>query len=296
MTYPKTVVITGGTSGLGLITARHLASAGNAVVVVGRDRARAEAAVAGFPARTTTGAPTIPPRTYVADLSRMSRVREVAERMSADGLSIDVLINNAGAAFPRYEETEDGLERAYAINHHAPFLLTHSLIGLGALEADARVVNLSTFVEKRGRLDRTAPEVTGTSWRRRYSQLHVYATSKLASLLATSELAQRLPAGMSIYSANPGMVRDTSINRSAGGLMRWTAPLFKPFAITPAEGIRTVVHLAEATPAPEPSGGYFSESRPAMPSRQAQDPLLARAVYARTAALLGVEPLVAVAG
>lgn len=180
---------------------------------------------------------------------------------------MDVLINNAGAAFPRYEQTPDGVERTYALNHHAPFLLTHALLA-------------------------TDPDVAGTSWSKRfYNQPNVYATSKLVSLLAARELAHRLPDGMSLYNANPGMVKGTAMNSNAGGLMRLTAPLFRPFAITPDEGVQTPVRLASASPAPRPSGGFFSESQPDTPSRPALNDALARTVYTKTAALLGVEPL-----
>ncbi|MBE1470370.1 hypothetical protein [Kibdelosporangium phytohabitans] len=125
------------------------------------------------------------------------------------------------------------MERAHALNHHAPFLLTHSLLASDSFAADARIIDISSFVEKRALLDPADPDVTGTSWRdRRYSQIRVYATSKLLSLLATSELARRLPAGMRAYSADPGMVK-TGFNANAGGPMRLTASLFRPWSITP---------------------------------------------------------------
>jgi NAD(P)-dependent dehydrogenase (short-subunit alcohol dehydrogenase family) len=286
----KTAVITGGAGGLGLVTARHLAQQGLDVVLVGRDATRTAAAAESLRAHTRDDAAA--PRTYTADLSQWARIRALAAELAADAVRVDVLVNNAGAAFPRYGQTADGVERTYAVNHHAPFLLTHTLLAAGAFTADARIVNLSTFVEKRGRLDTADPDVSGTSWRDRlYSQIHVYGTSKLLSLLATSELARRLPDGMQVYNANPGMVKGTGMNTNAGGLMRLTAPLFRPFSITPDEGVQTVLRLATASPAPRPSGGFFSESQPATPSRRAQDMALALAVYDKTAALMGVQPL-----
>ncbi|MFE4453270.1 SDR family NAD(P)-dependent oxidoreductase [Streptomyces sp. NPDC056796] len=287
-----TTVITGGSSGLGLVTARHLVEAGQSVVLVGRDAARTRAAADHLRTLAPAGEDASAPRTYTADLGQWSQVRDLASKLAADGVPVDVLINNAGAAFPRYGRTVDGGERTYAINHHAPFLLTHALLTEGALAPGARVINLSTFVEKRGRLDTTDPDVAGTSWNSRfYHQIKVYATSKLVSLLATRELARRLPDGMNAYNADPGMVKGTAINSNAGGPMRLTAPFFRPFAITPDEGVRTPVRLATASPAPLPSGGFFSTSQRDTPSRVAQDDALARVVYERTAALLGVEPL-----
>ncbi|MFI6396224.1 SDR family NAD(P)-dependent oxidoreductase [Nonomuraea sp. NPDC050540] len=280
---PDVTVITGASGGLGLTTARHLLHAGRDVVLIGRDAARTAAA-----ARTLRG-PTADVRTYVADLTRQAEVRGLAARLAEDGPPIGVLINNAGAAFSRYEQTPEGAERTYAVNHHAPFLLTHTLLASGALTADARIINVSSFVEKRGKLDREDPDVSGTSWATRlYSQIHVYATSKLLNLLAGSELARRLPAGMRVYHANPGMVKDTGFNAGAGGLMRLTAPLLRPFAITPDEGVQTITWLATTPQPPHPSGGFYTTSRPGTPSRQAQDLDLASLVYERTASMLGL--------
>jgi NAD(P)-dependent dehydrogenase (short-subunit alcohol dehydrogenase family) len=287
-----TAVITGGASGLGLVTARHLVKAGQSVVLVGRDATRTRAAADSLRGLAPAGGDAAPPRTYTADLRQWSQVRELAAKLAADGHLVDLLVNNAGAAFPRYGQTSDGVERTYALNHHAPFLLTHSLLAEGVLGLEARIINMSSFVERRGRLDAADPDVAGTSWSRRfYNQINVYATSKLVSLLAARELARRLPEGMSLYNANPGMVRGTAMNSNAGGLMRLTAPLFRPFTITPDEGVRTAVWLASASPAPRPSGGFFSGSQPDTPSRLALDDALARTVYTRTATLLQVEPL-----
>ncbi|GAA2633689.1 SDR family NAD(P)-dependent oxidoreductase [Streptomyces axinellae] len=220
-------------------------------------------------------------------------MRALAAQPAADGVPVDVLLNNAGAAFPRYERTPDGAERTYALNHHAPFLLTHALLAEGALTSRARIINMSSYVAVRGKLDAADPDVVGTSWGSRfYHQINVYATSKLVSLLAARELARRLPEGMSVYSADPGMVKGTAFHSNVGGLMRLTAPLFRPFAVTAQEGLRTPLRLATASPAPRPSGGFFSDSQPAAVSRPASDDSLARTVYTRTADFLGLVPLV----
>lgn len=288
----KTTVITGGASGLGLVTARRLVEAGHSVVLVGRDAPRTQDAAERLHGLAPPDSEAAPPRTYTADLEQWSQVRALAAKLAADGHPVDILINNAGAAFPRYEQTADGVERTHALNHHAPFLLTHALLAEGALTPRARIINLSSFVEKRGRLDAAAPDVAGTSWGKRfYHQINVYATSKLVSLLAARELAHRLPDGMSVYNANPGMVKGTAMNTNAGGPMRWSAPLFRPFSRTPDEGVETPVWLANALPAPHPSGGFFTKSRPDTPSSLALNDTLAHTVYTETAALLGVAPL-----
>lgn len=288
----KTTVITGGGSGLGLETARHLVKLGHSVVLVGRDESRTRAAAQDLAALVPAGGDATPPRTYTADLEQWSQVRSLATKLASDGIPVDVLINNAGAAFPTYQQTTDGVERTYAINHHAPFLLTHALLRADALAADARIIGMSSFVEKRGKLDANDPDVAGTSWDNHfYNQPGVYATSKLVSLLAARELARRLPDGMFMYSANPGMVKGTGFNGNAGGLLRLTAPLYKPFAVPIEEGVQTPVWLAGSSAAPRPNGGYFTRSTSDTPSRLAQDDALARRVYDTTAALIGIEPL-----
>ncbi|MEO7067415.1 MAG: SDR family NAD(P)-dependent oxidoreductase [Rhodanobacter sp.] len=288
----KTTVITGGSSGLGLVTARHLIAAGQDVILVGRDAVRTKAAAEDLRGFAAAGSNGPAPKTYIADLEQWSQVRDLATTLANDAIRVDVLVNNAGAAFPKYQQTSDGVERTYAINHHAPFLLVHALLASGAFAPDARIINLSTFVEKRGQLDANDPDVAGTSWKDRfYNQINVYATSKLVSLLATRELARRLPHGMHSYNANPGMVKGTAFSSNSGGLMRLTAPLFRPFAITPDEGVQTAVWLATAAAAPQPNGGFFSKSKVDTPSRLAQNDVLARIVYDKTAALLGIDVL-----
>ncbi|MET9860691.1 SDR family NAD(P)-dependent oxidoreductase [Streptomyces smyrnaeus] len=137
-----TAVITGGASGLGLVTARRLTRAGRSVVLVGRDATRTRAAADSLRGLAPAGRDAAPPRTYIGDLEQWSRVRGLAAKLAADGHSMGVLINNAGAAFPRYEQTPDGVERTYALNHHAPFLLTHALLAEGVLTLEARIVGV----------------------------------------------------------------------------------------------------------------------------------------------------------
>ncbi|MFK0250335.1 SDR family NAD(P)-dependent oxidoreductase [Amycolatopsis azurea] len=272
---------------MGLETARQLARAEMNVVLIGRDSERLAAAAADV--RTSAGARAGTVRTIVADLLESRQVRTLAATLAQREGRIDILINNAGAAFPRYGETADGVERTYAINHHAPFLLTHALLESATLAADARIINVSSFTESRGRLDLVTPDIAGTSLReRRYNPLVVYGTSKLLSLLATRELARRLPDNMNIYSADPGRVRDTEFNTRAGGLMKLTAPLLARFSVTPHQAVQTNLWLATTLTPPGPSGGLYAKEHAATPSRLGRDEILARVVYERTAELLGI--------
>lgn len=137
----------------------------------------------------------------------------------------------------------------------------------------------------RGRLDAGDRDVTGVSWRDNFSQLAVYGTAKLAGVLATAAIATRLPAGMSAYSANPGVIR-TGFNAKAGGLLKVVSSVSGLFAQSPLKAARTPVWLATAAATPGPSGGFFDKGVRATPPEQARDPELAAAVYDRTAGVL----------
>lgn len=280
----RTAVVTGAAGGLGRATARHLLDAGFTVVAVTRDARSAEATLRDL----RTGGRTL--HALHADLVRRDDVTALAGRLRDTVDGVDVLINNAGAAFPAYAETTDGAERTHALNHLAPFHLTHLLLAGGLLTPDARVIAVSSDLATRGRLDPGDPDVVGTSWRDRFSQLTVYGTAKLAGLLATAALATRLPAGMHAYSANPGVVR-TGFHAKAGGLLKVVSAVGGMFAAPPEKAAATPVRLATAVAPPEPNGGFFVKGAAATPPEPARDPALAAEVYERTARVLGLPGL-----
>jgi NAD(P)-dependent dehydrogenase (short-subunit alcohol dehydrogenase family) len=281
----RTAVITGAAGGLGMAIARQLLAAGMRVVILTRDEGSANEASRVL--RQGSGGD-LPVGAHHGNLLVRDEVRALAKELAVE--RIDVLVNNAGAAFPGYAETADGGERTHVLNHHAPFLLTHLLLADGVLAPDARIVNVSSDLEKRGKIDRENPDVLGTSWRDRFGQMSVYGTAKLLNLLATSELARRLPTGMSAYSASPGVVK-TGFTSSAGGSLKVLGKLAGFFSVTPDVGARTPVHLAASEVAPGPSGGFFAKAEQATPSEQARDLALAAEVYRRTAMELGVSPI-----
>jgi NAD(P)-dependent dehydrogenase (short-subunit alcohol dehydrogenase family) len=282
----RTAVITGAAGGLGSATARQLLAAGFDIVAVTRDAdsalAARQALAADARGRTV--------HALHADLIDRDEVRTLAARLRESVERVDVLVNNAGAAFPRYAETADGAERTHALNHLASFQLTHLLLADGLLAADARIVTISSDLVTRGRLDADDPDVTGVSWRERFSQLAVYGTAKLAGVLATVALAERLPAGMNAYSANPGVIR-TGFSAKSGGLLKAVSSVSGLLAQRPDKAARTPVLLATATTPPSPNGGFFAKGVSATPPAPARDTELATAVYERTARVLGVDAL-----
>ncbi|WP_328491624.1 SDR family NAD(P)-dependent oxidoreductase [Streptomyces sp. NBC_00414] len=280
-----TAVITGAAGGLGQATARQLLAAGFDVVAVTRDASSAQTTLHTLAAH----APERTVHALHADLMDRAAIRALVTRLRGTVAQVDVLVNNAGAAFSRYAETAEGVERTHALNHLAPFQLTHLLLADALFAPEARVINISSDLVTRGRIDTDAPDVTGVSWRDHFSQIAVYGTAKLAGVLATAALATRLPAGMHAYSANPGVVR-TAFNSKSGGLLK-AASLVGVFAQTPEKAAGTPVLLASAPTPPAPNGGFFAKKAAATRPGPARDAALASRVYEHTARTLDLVPL-----
>lgn len=275
----KTVVITGATSGIGQVAAEQLAGMGARLVLVARDRARGEAALARLRAR----APGATHRVLQADLSRMAETRRVAAEIAGAEARVDVLINNAGALFGARRVTPDGLELTFATNHMAYFLLTHGLRERLLAGAPARVVNTSSDAHRRGRLDFDDLQSV-----RSYRGLTAYGRSKLCNILFTRELARRWAGtGVTANSLHPGFVA-TRFGDESGGLLSYGVRLAKMFALSPAKGARTLVYLASSPEVATISGGYFYQCHLATPTREAQDDTAARRLWSETEKLAGI--------
>ena len=179
----KVVLITGGTGGIGKATAIGLAALGARVAITGRDRERAEAAAAEI--RDATGNPLVD--AFAADLSSQAEVRRLAAQVLDAYPRLDVLINNVGGFWATRHVTADGLERTFAVNHLAAFLLTDLLLDRLKASAPARVVTVSSGAQSMGSID--FGDLQGE---RSYSGQTAYNQSKLASVMFTYELARRL--------------------------------------------------------------------------------------------------------
>ena len=192
----KVVVITGATSGIGQVAAETLAQMGARIVQVARDHSRGEAALQ----RLRECAPTAAHAIHYADLSRLNEMKRVAAEIAAAEPHVDVLANNAGALFSSYETTEDGLERTFAVNHLAYFVLTQGLRERLLASAPARVINTASDAHHSGTLDfddlqsEEAFRKTNVLKWMRYGgpAFEVYGRSKLYNILYTRELARQL--------------------------------------------------------------------------------------------------------
>jgi NAD(P)-dependent dehydrogenase (short-subunit alcohol dehydrogenase family) len=281
----KVVVITGATSGIGLVAAEKLAGMGARIVQVARDRQRGEAAMA----RLGQIAPGIAHTIYYADLSRLREMKHVASEIAQAEPRIDVLINNAGAMFGTRELTEDGLERTFALNHLSYFVMTQGLEKRLANSAPARVVNTASDAHTSGSVDfddlqsKKAYRFNFVDWMRYGGPaFKVYARSKLMNILYTRELARQLAGtGVTANSLHPGFV-STRFGDQTGGLISFGIGIAKRFALTPEQGAETLVYLASSPDVATVTGEYFHKCRPATPSHEAQDDAKARRLWLET--------------
>ena len=275
----KVCVITGATSGIGRVAAMRLAQLGARLVLVARDPARAEATLAALRAQAGAAAH----RAYYADLSRIAEMKRVAAEIAAAEPRIDLLVNNAGALFGGRRLTADGLERSFALNHMAYFVLTHGLRERLFAAAPARVVNTASTMHRVAWLD-----FDDLQYAKFYSGVFAYARTKLANVLFTRELARRWAgSGVTVNCFHPGFTR-TRFGNQSGLLLAPFVFAAKAFAIPPARGAGTLLHLASAPEVAEVTGGYFVRSRLAQPSHAAQDDEAARRLWDESARIAGI--------
>ena len=274
----KLCVITGATSGIGLITAERLAAKGARLVLVGRDPARGEAALA----RIKASSPRAEVSVHYADLSRFDALRTLAAGLNA--LSrIDVLINNAGAMFWRRQITADGLERTFALNHMAYFALTALLRDKLAASSPARIVNVASEAHRGAKLD-----FGDLQSARAYSGLRAYSRSKLCNILFTRELARRLSGtGVTANCLPPGFVNSRFGDNNSGVVGFGTRIAKQLFAISPKLGAETPVYLASSPAVEGKSGGYYDQCALKTPSPEAQDDRTAQRLWEESARIFG---------
>jgi NAD(P)-dependent dehydrogenase (short-subunit alcohol dehydrogenase family) len=270
----KVVVITGATSGIGRLAAEALAAQGARIVLVARDPKRAD----GTLERLRTVAPQIKHQAHIADLSSIGGTKQVGARIAAQEPRIDVLINNAGNIFASRALTADGLERTFALNHMAYFVLTHGLRDRLLAAAPARIVNTASGAHRGNSLD-----FDDLQMERDYRALTAYGRSKLANILFTRELARRLAGtGVTANCLHPGFVA-TGLGQRGGGVLSVMVRLAMVFAGKPERGAKIIVHLAASPDAATASGGYYVDCREAQPSRTAQDDAAARRLWEESA-------------
>ena len=280
----KTVIVTGGNSGIGLETAVELAAQGARVIITARDPERGKAALDDI--KTRSGRDQV--ELVVFDLASMASVREGAAELLARCPRIDVLVNNAGLVLSERSETVDGFESTFAINHLGPFLLTNLLLDRIKSSAPSRIVNVSSTAHNAVRKGLDFDDLQAT---KSYSGMRVYSASKLANILFTTELARRLEGtGVTANSLHPGTVR-TGYGRSGDtkGILQVGIAIAAPFFLSPAKGARTSIYLASSPEVEGVTGKYFIKCKQRTPTKAAQDADAARRLWEMSEQMVGLK-------
>jgi retinol dehydrogenase 14 len=273
----KSVLVTGGTGGIGKATAIGLAAMGARVGITGRDPARTEAAAAGI--RATTGNAAVD--VFAADMSVQAGVRRMAARVLDTYPRLDVLVNNAGGFWAHRHATADGLEHTFALNHLAPFLLTSLLLDRLTASAPARIVTVSSGAHARGRIN-----FDDLQSERNYSGQRAYSQSKLANVMFTYELARRLEGtGVTATVLHPGVVRTSFGAEDQAAYFAVMIGVARLFMKTPAQGAGTPVYLASSPEVEGVTGRYFVNRKPKTSSKASYDTTAAARLWQASADL-----------
>jgi len=253
----KNCVVTGGNSGIGFETARALAEEGANVLILSRNEEKAEAAVKSIRAQS--------PGNHIdyvlADLSSQTSIREASQDILKDFKSIDILVNNAGAWFSKLGLTADGVERQFAVNHLAYFLLTKELMkGLETSE-DGRIVCVGSDSHFHGKI-----HFDDVSLRNNYHGLRAYAQSKLANVMFVYELDRRLKERgiehIDVNCVQPGRVNtDIGLKHTISfHSLAWR--IRRIGGLSPAQGAATSIYLAKDEEVNGLSGRYWDKCKP----------------------------------
>jgi len=274
----KTIVATGGTSGIGEAAVVTLAGLGARIVLIARDAARAKATMAKLEAK----APGLGHQVHLADLSSVAETGKVGAAIAASEPRIDVLINNAGALFSNRRVTPEGLELTFALNHMSYFVLTEALRNRLVASAPARIVSTSSTAHLGASLD-----FDDLQSARSYNGLKAYGRSKLANILFTRELARRLAGtGVTANCFHPGVVA-TRFGDASGGLAGLMFPILRPFFISPEKGADTLIYLASSPDVAKTTGEYFVKRKIVQPSATARDDKAAERLWEASEKLAG---------
>lgn len=277
----KTVLITGADGGIGREITRDLAKKGATIVMACIDVNDARPVCEEI--RRESNSRTI--ETMQLDLSSFSSIREFARDFSGKHQQLHVLINNAGIYSAKRGETADGFEKTMGINYLGPFLLTHLLLPVLKKTPEARIINVSSNAYFQGKLD-----LNNFHFKKGYQGFKAYATSKLAIVLFTLELAERLKdTGITVNAVHPGHVATNIWNMWPG---KWYQALLfriiRRFARSPEAAAQNSVYLACSDEVKGVTGTYFDDRKPKALSPKCQDVTLRKSLWSLSEKLTGL--------
>ena len=273
----KTAIVTGANSGMGMATVRALSDMGAKVIMLCRSEKRGTEALEKLSSEKYRDLELI-----LCDLGNYDSIRAFANIVRRGYGHIDILVNNAGFISLDRQETKEGLERQFGINHIGHFLLTMSLLDL--MGEGGRIVNVTSGAHKTGKIHFDDINLT-----KGFNVIKAYSQSKLANVLFTRELARRVKdRGITVNCCHPGAVatnigidRDTGFGKTVTGLL-------KPFFQTPEQGARTAIFLASDDSVSDITGEYFYKCRIAKSSRRSKDMELAKKLFEFSEELVGI--------
>jgi len=258
----KVCLVTGATSGIGKVTAMELATKGATVIIVGRNEEKCISTMAEIEAMTGNESLDY----MVCDLSSFHQIRKLSLDFKAKYSKLHVLVNNAGALFMRRQNSVDGLEMTWALNHFGYFWLTGMLLDVLKSSSPSRIINVSSDAHKRSFLSEMP------NFKDNIPVGYIgYADTKLANLLFTNHLAYSIKStGVTVNALHPGVV-STNFGANNGLLGRVVQFYSNTFGVTPQKGARTVVYLASAPELYSTTGKYYVKEREATSSKVSQD-------------------------
>ena len=272
----KTAIVTGANSGMGMATVRALSDMGAKVIMLCRSEKRGTEALEKLSSEKYRDLELI-----LCDLGNYDSIRAFANIVRRGYDNIDILVNNAGFISLDRQETGEGLERQFGINHIGHFLLTMSLLDL--MGEGGRIVNVASGAHKAGKIHFDDINLT-----KGFNVIKAYSQSKLANVLFTRELARRVKdRGITVNCCHPGAVAtNIGIDRDTG-FGKTVTRLLKPFFQTPEQGARTAIFLASDDSVSDVTGEYFYKCRIAKSSKRSKDMELAKKLFEFSEELTG---------
>ena len=276
MLQNKTAIVTGANSGMGMATVRALSDMGAKVIMLCRSEKRGTEALEKLSSEKYRDLELI-----LCDLGNYDSIRAFANIVRRGYDNIDILVNNAGFISLDRQETGEGLERQFGINHIGHFLLTMSLLDL--IGEGGRIVNVASGAHKAGKIHFDDINLT-----KGFNVIKAYSQSKLANVLFTRELARRVKdRGITVNCCHPGAVAtNIGIDRDTG-FGKTVTRLLKPFFQTPEQGARTAIFLASDDSVSDVTGEYFYKCRIAKSSKRSKDMELAKKLFEFSEELTG---------